>query len=314
MGGGSFGGRGGRSGGLFGGGFSRGPSRPSMGGWRPTYRSSWGPRRPAPGPGPSPGGCGCLWSTFLLPILLVLVLFVLFSGVGNVLHGGSFLPSGSEDITRSTVKREPLDKAYVNETGYYTDELGWIRSGSTLEKGMKDCYQETGVQPYLYITDTVNGTTSPTSSDMETACQALYDQLFTDEGHMLLLFQEYNSSGNYNMWYVCGKQAKTVLDSEAMDILMDYVDYYYYSDLDEDEMFAQAFQKAGDRIMSVTRPAWMMPAIILGVVLLVALLYSWWKKAKQQKNREAEQTKKILETDLSTFEDKELKDLENKYK
>ena len=71
------------------------------------------------------------------------------------------LPS-SGDITRSTVKREPLDKAYVNETGYYTDELGWIRSSSTLEKGMKDFYQETGVQPYLYITDTVNGTTSPT--------------------------------------------------------------------------------------------------------------------------------------------------------
>ena len=93
-------------------------------------------------------------------------------------------------------------------------------------------------------------------------------------------------------------------------------DYGYYlceADLDEDEMFAQAFQKAGDRIMSVTRPAWMMPAIILGVVLLVALLYSWWKKAKQ-KNLEAEQTKKILETDLNTFEDNELKDLENKYK
>ena len=66
--------------------------------------------------------------------------------------------------------------------------------------------------------------------------------------------------------------------------------------------------------MSVTRPAWMMPAIILGVVLLVALLYSWWKKAKKQKNLEAEQTKKILETDLNTFEDNELKDLENKYK
>ena len=50
------------------------------------------------------------------------------------------------------------------------------------------------------------------------------------------------------------------------------------------------------------------------LVLLVALLYSWWKKAKQQKNLEAEQTKKILETDLNTFEDNELKDLENKYK
>lgn len=143
MGGGSFGGRGGRSGGSFGGGFSRGPSRSYVGGWRPTYRSSWGPRRPAPGP--SPSGCGCLQGTFLLSILLVLVVFVLFSGLGNVLHGGSFLPAGSEDITRSTIKREPLDKTYVNETGYYTDELGWIRSGSILEKGMKDFYQETGV-------------------------------------------------------------------------------------------------------------------------------------------------------------------------
>ena len=50
----------------------------------------------------------------------------------------------------------------------------------------------------------------------------------------------------------------------------------------------------------------------------VGLAYTWWKKAKQQKNREAEQTKKILETDLETFsqseKDKTLSDLEDKYK
>ena len=101
----------------------------------------------------------------------------------------------------------------------------------------------TGVQPFLYLTDTVNGTTSPTADDMDAYSNALYDQLFQDEGHLLVLFQEYNSSGNYNMWYVCGSQAKVVIDQEAVDILFDYLDHYYYSDLSKRRCSPPLFRK-----------------------------------------------------------------------
>lgn len=223
---------------------------------------------------------------------------------------------GGGNVTKSTVAREPLEKGSVITTDYYTDELGWIRSGTQLQKGMKSFYKETGVQPYLYITDTVNGKTKPSASDMEKYADELYEELFEDEGHFLLLFHEWDSDSQYSMWYTCGAQAKTVMDKEACDILMDYVDKYYYSDLSEDEMFSKAFDEAAERIMTVTKSP--LPSIIIAVCLLAGLFiaFNWWKKAKEQKNLEAEQTERLLNTDLHTIgsQSSSTSSLEDKYK
>lgn len=219
----------------------------------------------------------------------------------------------SAPITKSTIAREPLPAGSVNETGYYTDELDWIQSKTTLLAGLKHFYQETGVQPYVYITDTVNGSHSPTSEELDTFANSLYDQLFTDEAHILLVFFEYN--GGYKDWYVCGTQAKTVIDSEAADILLDYIDrYYYYSNLTEDEFFSKAFSDAADRIMEVTRSPWITVWIVLGAVALLAIAFAWWKHAKKQKNLEAKQTEDMLNTPLEQFGDAEAEELAKKYK
>lgn len=228
-----------------------------------------------------------------------------------------FLLSGGQNgsITPSTVERAPLDKKYVTTTDWYTDELGWIQSDSTLETGLKEFFNKTGVQPYLYLTDTVNGTTAPTEKDMDSYANQLYDRLFDDEGHILLLFYEHNSDGNYKEWYVCGTMAKTVMDQEACDILLDYVDHYYYSDLTEDEMFSRAFSDAAGRIMAVTRSP--LPIIFVAVVVLiiVIIIFIWWRQAKKQKNAEAEQKARILNADIDELgsEDPSLKDREKKY-
>lgn len=247
---------------------------------------------------------GCL--TQLIIVFIVIIMMVAILGP---------LVTSSVSITPSTVAREPLAAGAVITTDYYTDELDWIRSGSQLQKGMKHFYKETGVQPYLYITDTVNGKNLPTSSDMEAYAAQLYDELFEDEGHFLLLFHEYNPS-EYNMWYTAGAQAKTVMDNEACDILMDYVDKYYYSDLSEDEMFSKAFDEAADRIMTVTKSP--LPGIIIAVCVVIGLViaFSWWKKAKAQKNLEAEQTERLLNADLHTFgsSDSSTSSLEDKYR
>ena len=55
-------------------------------------------------------------------------------------------------------------------------------------------------------------------------------------------------------------------------------------------------------------------AIISGVVVII-ILFNWWKKAKKQKNLEAEQTEKILNADLETIgnNDSTIEELEKKY-
>ena len=252
-----------------------------------------------------------------LAVFFVFFIAMIVFAIAASSQGRASASSGSSaagGITRSTVKREKMPAEYVTETGWYTDELGWIKSGTKLTRGMRSFYNKTGVQPYLYITDTVNGTTSPSDADMEIYAQALYEELFADEGHVLLLFYEHNEDANYKTRYVAGAMAKTVMDSEAGDILLDYVDAYYFSNLEDDEMFAAVFEKAAERIMNVTRSP--VPYIVIALIVLAVVLvaFAWWKQAMRQRNIEAEQKERILKADLGSVKDPELETLESKYK
>lgn len=233
----------------------------------------------------SPYNSGC--STLIAAFVVILIAGVIIM---------SALVNSASSITKSTIQREALPKGSVVETNYYTDELGWIASSTKLTTGMKSFYNSTGVQPYLFITDTVNGTKYPTNSDMDTYSSELYDKLIKDEAHLLVLFWEHNDS--YKTWYVAGKQAKAVIDTEAADILLDYIDRYYYGGLNEDEFFSKAFNDAGNRIMTVTASPWIPVILIVTAFGIVLVLSKWWKNSKKQKNLEAEQTARILNTPL----------------
>lgn len=340
-GGGSFGGSrggGGRIGGGFGGmrgggsssrgrsgGFSVGSrpsSRPSGGGsfggsfWGGYIGSSMGRRssgggtyRTGPPGSGAPAGCGCgtVFVVIIILVIIIVAISMLTSGPGMM---GS---SGGTGITKSTVAREPLPKGSVNETEYYTDELGWIQNKTKFLEGLKYFYKKTGVQPYVYITDTINGSHYPSYAELEEFANGLYDQLFTDEAHLLLVFFEYTPS-QYMDYYVTGTQAKTVVDTEAGDILLDYIDKYYYdTSLSEDEFFSNAFSDAADRMMAVTRSPWIPILVILGIIVIVLILFFWWKQAKEQKDIEAKRTEEILNTPIEKLSDAEAEELTKKY-
>ena len=254
--------------------------------------------------GGGPGGC--------LTAIIIFVVLILFISALSYSGGSSGGSSSSPEITASTVEREPLPKGSVNETAYYTDMLGWIGNRTKLESGLKHFYDKTGVQPYLYITDNINGNHSPSQSEMESFANGLYDELFTDEAHLLVVFFEYDE--RYMDWYVTGTQAKQVIDTEAADILLDYIDRYYYeSGYTDEEFFSKSFSDAADRIMTVTRSPWITVFIIIGVVVLILILFIWWNKSKKQKNLEAKQTEDILNTPLNKFGSTEAEDLAKKY-
>ena len=237
--------------------------------------------------------------TFAIIIMVVVMIFA------------SIPPAAYGSVTRSTVKREPLPRSSVVEAGYYTDELGWIGNQTKLTAGMRNFYAKTGVQPHLYITDSINGSHNPSDIDLDNFAYEVYDRLFSDEAHLLLIFFEYNS--RYHTWYLCGTQAKTVIDNEAADILLDYVDKYYYSDMNEEEFFSRAFDDAAKRIMSVTVSPWVYVGAVAAVLAIIIIAFIWWSRAKKQKNLEAERTERILNTPLETFGDKNVDDLKGKY-
>lgn len=328
-GGGSFGG-GSRGGGSFGGsrggsfggssrGSSFGGSRPS-GGYRPSGTYFGSSRRPVGGPvhtggGGANSGCGC--GTTVIIIAIVLVFLIIMAGGLSTCASTSFTSSGSNtgDITTSTVEREKLSASLVNETGYYTDETGdFISSASQLTSGLKTFYNLTGVQPYVYITDNVNGDYAPDDETLASFANTLYDGLFTDEGHLLFVYVDLADGDSFDGYIVIGVSAKTVIDDEAYAILTDYISAYYYDmSLSNEQFISNAFADAGERIMHVETSAWPYVLIVLGVIAILVILLVWWKKRKEQKNLEAKQTEEILNTPLQKFGDSDVEDLAEKY-
>ncbi|MBQ9720852.1 MAG: TPM domain-containing protein [Oscillospiraceae bacterium] len=243
-------------------------------------------------------GIGCITA-----IIILFVIFAVFA----------FMGSTSSSIPKSTVSRTKLDAKYVTRTAFYEDSTGWITSSSKLEKGLKAFYQETGVQPYLYVTEDVNGDTNPSSSEMDAFCAQLYDKLFDDEGHILVVSYDY-----IGYWYYVGHSAETVFDSEAQEIFETYIDHYaddlVYDQIGLDEFYSSVFADTGNRIMQVT-PNYTMYLIIAVVILVILyLLFRWWQKVKEQKNKEAAHAEAILNADINDLaNDPTLSDLEGKY-
>jgi uncharacterized membrane protein len=264
------------------------------------WGGGWGrPRRGVhhPGGGPVRGGGGCGCFTIILAVFVLIIAFSLLMQFSGGL-------TTSVDVPRSTIIRTALPRNAANTPSpRFLDHLGWINNASRLTRGMDDFHRETGVMPFVYITDNLDGNRRPNMTDMENYAQKLFTRGLNEwnfnEANLVILVFEYD--GGYGHRIVVGNQADTVMDSEAIDILSACIRYYWYADMDACEMFNRAFNRAGDRIMTVHRSPWIIVLVVAGVLLILFLLYIWWKAKRDQKNLEAEQTERILSQDLNEF-------------
>lgn len=219
----------------------------------------------------------------------------------------------STDVAASTVDREALPASAVStklSRHYRDDDGGWIYSSGAIERGMDAFYDETGVQPFVWILP--NGSVTSTS-ELSQLAEERYDEVFDDEAGFLLMFCD-DGNGSFNCGYAVGSQAKTVMDDEAVGILADYLDRYYqdYS-ISEDEIFARTFEDTGERIMSRTTSPVVYVAICAAVVIVAALAFFGVKNYRASKEREAKRMEDVLNTPLESFGDADLEDLEKKY-
>lgn len=238
------------------------------------------------------------WLWMILALLLCFTVALGASRFGRRLNAEA-------DIQRSTRARSPLEQGAVRETAYFTDDLGWIRSGRKLRKGMEYFYENTGVQPYLFLTENVNGVLNPVHSDFETYAAALYKRLFTDQGHLLLIvYSNKNHLYDYSSFLYCGTAAAGLMDEEAQEILLDYLDALFadgrrYPERARDKMFSDVFRNAAERIMSVRSAApWRVTLVlVLALVMLVAVL-DFRKAYRAQKKAEPVQIRPSADAPL----------------
>ena len=266
-------------------GHSRGGGRSSSN-YNPVYRTSYyRPMTPLGG-----------------TLSIVLAIIVIVAG----------LIAARPNTQQSTIERSKLDSSLCTKVDtWYQDDINWIHDEKTLLKGLKMFYDQTGVQPYLWITDNINGKAKPNTSDFETALKSKYSELFKDDGHVIVCFME-SSPSVYATYYWAGSAAKGVIDDEAGEILLDVIDSKYTSDLSDEEMFSKSFSDAATRMMKVgiTTKQYIILAVAVVAGLGIIVGFIFLLKAKRKSDaEEAEERERILNTDINEMTDSVL----NKY-
>ena len=235
-------------------------------------------------------------------ILLVFVLIIAFSsGAGK---------SGSN----KKLNREKFKGAVDSSQGYYIDNSGslqgkFIDRGNETEliSGFKSFYNRTGVFPFLYIIEN-----TPSKSEYEgydTYQDKLYEELFSKEGNLLILYIA--SEDDY--YFAAGYDTGEIIDDESLDVICDKVNGYWYTG-DLAKAFGDGLEAASKNIMAKSNTRAIVTVLIIAVaaIIIVNILFKWWKAKKAQANKEQEDLEKVLSTPLETF-GSEINDLTKKY-
>lgn len=243
------------------GGHSRGYSSPSRGssynyggGYRggPHYHThyshydDYGPRYVCRRP------LGCFSEFFCSVAALIIVLIIVF-----VVNSGDM-----DSVQKSTMERHPIAASQCEKISeWYEDNMSdkWIHNSSTLINGLDHFYDKTGIQPYVVIVESIDGIDGcPTDTEFTNYLKDVYDDKMPDGGHLVIGVFD-NSAfypDDYDWGFGCyaGKDAEAVMDTEAREILIDYLEHYYTMDnLTDEEFLAKAVSDTGDKIMTVDK-------------------------------------------------------------
>lgn len=210
------------------------------------------------------------------------------------------IASDDSDVT-STINREKIENPIPYDNNCIKDELGYVENTSKLSKNLKNFYNKTGIQPYIYLKSYDETLTSDSQKDNYT--QNWYEQNIDNEDTFLFVYYEDQDPNEIGyMAYVNGKQVTSVMDSEAVNIFWNYIDRYWTDDsLSTVEVFTKTFNSTANTIMeksTTSNDIIKIICIIVGIVIVIGgIIYILRMKFKRDKEK-AKETVEILKTPL----------------
>lgn len=255
-------------------------------------------------------------SSFAALFIIMIIFLAIITSRSMYRRNNSMYYNNNAPSYQDTYSKEPRDKftGTVNLNGYYSDPdmLLYDDEIKPLENGLEHFYKTTGVCAYVYFVEELDE-----DVDGNEYASALYDELFNDEGHILLLYDYMNAY----MYDAEGYAIGTTIDSEALDMIYDYIEAEWANDSENlGAIFGGGCAKAADRMMYKEKTfVQKYMAIIIVIIVAIALiiivnvLFKWWKARTAQKNKEQEDLERTLNTPLETFGSTEMDDLEKKY-
>ena len=154
-----------------------------------------------------------------------------------------------------------------NETSNFFDKNGELEKA---QKGLEYFQDKTGINVYLWITDSVNGKSGDNLSDDELtqAVQGKYDAVFPEnKSGLVVLFHEYDND-KFLDWTWYGTNTATIYDSDADEVLFQNFEDNYYSDKSDGEFVAETFKMTANTMMADHRT---FPKTVRTIALFVIL-------------------------------------------
>lgn len=210
------------------------------------------------------------------------------------------IASDDSDVT-STINREKIENPIPYDNNCIKDERGYVENTSKLSKNLKNFYNKTGIQPYIYLKSYDETLTSDSQKD--NYAQNWYEQNIDNEDTFLFVYYEDQDPNEIGyMAYVNGKQVTSVMDSEAVNIFWNYIDRYWTDDsLSTVEVFTKTFNSTANTIMeksTTSNDIIKIICIIVGIVIVIGgIIYILRMKFKRDKEK-AKETVEILKTPL----------------
>ena len=210
------------------------------------------------------------------------------------------IASDDSDVT-TTITREKIENPIPYDNNCIKDELGYVENTSKLSKNLKNFYNKTGIQPYIYLKSYDETLTSDSQKD--NYAQNWYEQNIDNEDTFLFVYYEDQNPNEIGyMAYVNGKQVTSVMDSEAVNIFWNYIDRYWTDDsLSTVEVFTKTFNSTANTIMeksTTSNDIIKIICIIVGIVIVIGgIIYILRMKFKRDKEK-AKETVEILKTPL----------------
>lgn len=233
-------------------------------------------------------------SSGLGTLIACLIVFVV------VIFSFFMIASDDSDVT-STINREKIENPIPYDNNCIKDELGYVENTSKLSKNLKNFYNKTGIQPYIYLKSYDETLTSDSQKD--NYAQNWYEQNIDNEDTFLFVYYEDQDPNEIGyMAYVNGKQVTSVMDSEAVNIFWNYIDRYWTDDsLSTVEVFTKTFNSTANTIMeksTTSNDIIKIICIIVGIIIVIGgIIYILRMKFKRDKEK-AKETVEILKTPL----------------
>lgn len=188
----------------------------------------------------------------------------------------------SEGITRSTVKREKLkNKSEFNMNCVATD-TGYLEDVHHTAQTLQPFFEETGVQPNVLVVGV-------SDKKVGSIASSYFKERKLGTNDMLVVYERLESKKGV-CYIETGSNASKVIDEQAKDIYMDYLESYVSKLPSLDACITKAFYDTSEKIMGKPDvPAYVYPLVVICADLVVLVVYFYCgiyiRRVREKRNR-----------------------------